>query len=262
MRTFLACNFVFEFLFHQQFLIWIPYFPLYAANTSDAFASNTHTHYSNYCCCSVAVKHKQKKHTCIERVASDDCQVTPYDTWGECTGACGGTGKKYRHRYYKNADRASKCHRKLFETKSCTMPPCKNDGNVLITYHLHWMLICTHFPYLFGFLLCLFILFLFRTLCIALSLWKPHLSVSLSFPFCLSPFLSFSPSRNLLRFNVPLHSAYDHTVIAKSKFKSKQFFPSICLFNFSRYRYILFRTVKINRVHCRQRRHADWYRAR
>lgn len=67
-------------------------------------------------------------------VASDDCQVGEYGAWGECTGGvCGGNGKQYRQRYYKNPDKATKCHRKLFETKTCTMPRCTH-GIVIVMF--------------------------------------------------------------------------------------------------------------------------------
>lgn len=69
------------------------------------------------------------------RLASDDCQVGEYSAWGECTGAvCGGTGKQYRQRYYKNPDKATKCHRKLFETKTCIMPRCTHGINTIVFY--------------------------------------------------------------------------------------------------------------------------------
>lgn len=58
-------------------------------------------------------------------LASDDCLVTDYGAWGDCTGgACDGNGKQYRQRYYKHPDKATKCRRKLFETKTCIMPRC------------------------------------------------------------------------------------------------------------------------------------------
>lgn len=65
-----------------------------------------------------------KKFKCAKS-ASDDCQVGEFGEWGECTGAvCGGNGKQYRQRYYKSPEKATKCHRKLFETKTCIMPRC------------------------------------------------------------------------------------------------------------------------------------------
>lgn len=58
-------------------------------------------------------------------LASDDCQVGDWAKWGECFGnVCGGSGKQYRQRYYRTPDKATKCHRKLFETRSCMMSLC------------------------------------------------------------------------------------------------------------------------------------------
>lgn len=69
------------------------------------------------------------------RLASDDCIVGEYGEWGECAGAtCGGTGKQYRQRSYKYPDKATKCHRKLFDTKTCTMPRCSHGTN---DYFMH-----------------------------------------------------------------------------------------------------------------------------
>lgn len=74
----------------------------------------------------------------IVMLASDDCQVGEYSAWGDCTGSvCGGSGKQYRQRYYKNPDKATKCHRKLFETKTCIMPRCTYGTQ---TIHIHTIL--------------------------------------------------------------------------------------------------------------------------
>lgn len=74
----------------------------------------------------------------LVKLASEDCQVSEYGEWGECAGAvCGSTGKQYRQRFYKNPERATKCHRKLFDTKTCNMSRCSHGINDSMSHVKH-----------------------------------------------------------------------------------------------------------------------------
>lgn len=113
-------------IFHNHILQFVLFIPL--INTRLNYSLHIHK-YTNINHMILLIVLNKNKIIIWNKLAGNDCQVSDYDEWGECTGAvCGQMGKQYRQRYYKNADSATKCNRKLFETKICMMPQCTDDG--------------------------------------------------------------------------------------------------------------------------------------